>query len=474
MSVIRIENIGKRYLLNHQVQGNYRKTLRESIGSGVRSLLGRNRSQNRDPSNLKNSSLEPVTEDFWALKDISCQIHQGERVGIIGRNGAGKSTLLKILSRITEPTTGEIFLKGRVASLLEVGTGFHPELTGRENIFLNGSVLGMSKAEIRRKFDEIVSFAEVEKFLDTPVKRYSSGMYVRLAFAVAAHLEPEILIVDEVLAVGDAAFQKKCLGKMETVAREGRTILFVSHNMAAIQSLCSRALWLEQGELLKAGDAGQVVSQYLQTSFSSVTQQQWDEITTAPGNDKVRIHRACVRPTAPIRPAVRGDSHALDSSTSHHKLLNNNASATPITVETPFVIEFEYWNLQPGARLNLSLHLYNEQGIMVFNALPISETTWQGKPFPVGLFRDRCYIPGNLMNDGIHSVELLVVKDDTLLVYKHSDILAFDVRDAIAMRGAWYGKWAGAVRPQLDWTTERIGATLPQGAMEIAAELWVQ
>lgn len=208
-------------------------------------------------------------EEFWALKDVSFDIQQGDRVGIIGRNGAGKSTLLKILSRITEPTSGKVSIKGRVASLLEVGTGFHPELSGRENIFLNGAILGMSKAEIKKKFDEIVAFAEVEKFLDTPVKRYSSGMYVRLAFAVAAHLEPEILIVDEVLAVGDAQFQKKCLGKMEEVGKEGRTVLFVSHNMSAIQNLCTKAIWLERGHLHREGDVTEQITSYLKVGLKS-------------------------------------------------------------------------------------------------------------------------------------------------------------------------------------------------------------
>lgn len=231
--IISVEGLGKSYTIRHEGQTNY-KSLREEIFKLPKRLLQRN-NQNQ--------------EEFWALKDVSFDVMPGDRVGIIGRNGAGKSTLLKLLSRITEPTTGRITLRGRIASLLEVGTGFHPELTGRENIFLNGAILGMSRAEVRRKFDEIVDFAGVEKFLDTPVKRYSSGMYVRLAFAVAAHLEPEILIVDEVLAVGDAEFQKKCLGKMEEVGKEGRTVLFVSHNMGAIEQLCKRILILKHGEL---------------------------------------------------------------------------------------------------------------------------------------------------------------------------------------------------------------------------------
>src|ERR1035437_1446245 len=229
---IKVEGLGKKYLLRHQQQGRSRyKSLRDVLTDKARSLLRLGQ---------RNGQANGTREEFWALKNVSFEIKQGEAVGIIGRNGAGKSTLLKLLSRITEPTTGRIEVEGRVASLLEVGTGFHPELTGRENIFLNGAILGMSGAEIRKKFDEIVAFAEVEKFLDTPVKRYSSGMYMRLAFAVAAHLEPEILVVDEVLAVGDAAFQKKCLGKMQDVGAQGRTVLFVSHAMPVILRLCNR------------------------------------------------------------------------------------------------------------------------------------------------------------------------------------------------------------------------------------------
>ncbi len=260
-TIIRVENLGKKYIIGHQQEGrsNY-VALRDVIANTAKSLVKRF---------TQPSQENPNKEEFWALKDVSFEIKQGECVGIIGRNGAGKSTLLKILSRITEPTTGLISIKGRVASLLEVGTGFHPELTGRENIYLNGAILGMSRVEIKKKFDEIVAFAEVEKFLDTPVKRYSSGMYVRLAFAVAAHLEPEILVVDEVLAVGDAAFQKKCLGKMGDVAtKEGRTVLFVSHNMAVIQKLCSQAIYISQGKIVKQGKVNRIVKSYLSSMES--------------------------------------------------------------------------------------------------------------------------------------------------------------------------------------------------------------
>jgi lipopolysaccharide transport system ATP-binding protein len=252
-SAIRVENLSKKYTIGHQRQEGY-ATLRDSIANTFK----------------RNKKKDSSSEEFWALKDVSFDINQGDRVGIIGRNGAGKSTLLKILSRITEPTNGSIRINGRVASLLEVGTGFHPELTGRENVYLNGAILGMSKTEIVRKFDEIVAFAEVEKFLDTPVKRYSSGMYVRLAFAVAAHLEPEILIVDEVLAVGDSQFQKKCLGKMEDIGKEGRTVLFVSHAMQAISQLTNRCILLGKGEVEFDGLTDRAVTLYLQSGRSRI------------------------------------------------------------------------------------------------------------------------------------------------------------------------------------------------------------
>ena len=262
-TVIKVENLSKKYTLRHQQTEQY-LALRDVITNGVKNFSKKVFS----PFTSNDSPLTETQEEFWALKDVSFEVKQGDRVGIIGRNGAGKSTLLKVLSRITEPTQGRITIKGRVASLLEVGTGFHPELTGRENIFLNGAILGMSRADIKLKFDEIVAFAEVEKFLDTPVKRYSSGMYVRLAFAVAAHLEPEILIVDEVLAVGDAQFQKKCLGKMEDVGKEGRTVLFVSHNIAMVKNLCSRGLVLENGYIICDSAVVNSISTYIKSSVS--------------------------------------------------------------------------------------------------------------------------------------------------------------------------------------------------------------
>jgi lipopolysaccharide transport system ATP-binding protein len=418
---IRVENLGKLY---RRGLCDTHKTLRDVLTNAtrrpaqiVRSLIN----GNHEPPTAKNT--------FWALRDVSFEIKQGEVLGVIGRNGAGKSTLLKILSRITEPTTGRVEGYGRVGSLLEVGTGFHPELTGRENVYLNGAILGMKRVEIARKFDEIVAFSEIEQFLDTPVKHYSSGMYMRLAFAVAAHLEPEILIIDEVLAVGDAAFQKKCLGKMDEVAKQGRTVLFVSHNMMAIESLCNRVIWLNDGQVVSDGPAGNVVSAYLQTSFSTLTEKHWDDMTTAPGNEQVRFHKASVRPT---------DGSSVDS----------------ITVRTPFVIEFQYWNLKPEAYLNLNFQLYNEQGIVVFEAGPIHEPIW--RPLPIGLFQDICHIPGNLLNDGMYRVVVQTVSNQGTLIHQEEDILVFDVQDTTDLRDGWFGKWGGTIRPILEWDRQLI------------------
>ncbi len=283
-TIIRVENLSKKYIIGHQKEGVHRyKALRDVIADGAKSVSRKF----LKPSDKKISN--PAREEFWALKDISFEIKQGDRVGIIGRNGAGKSTLLKILSRITEPTTGRICIKGRVASLLEVGTGFHPELTGRENIYLNGAILGMSKAEIKNKFDEIIAFAEVEKFLDTPVKRYSSGMYVRLAFAVAAHLEPEVLIVDEVLAVGDLHFQKKCLGKMEEVGKEGRTVIFVSHNISAIEALCQRGILLQHGNLCIDSNVQTAIQRYLEEATNNTNATLLEHRRDRKGSGKAKI-----------------------------------------------------------------------------------------------------------------------------------------------------------------------------------------
>jgi lipopolysaccharide transport system ATP-binding protein len=294
----------------------------------------------------------------------------------------------------------------------------------------------MKRSEIAAKFDEIVAFAEIDKFLDTPVKHYSSGMYMRLAFAVAAHLEAEILLVDEVLAVGDMDFQVKCLGKMNAVANDGRTVLFVSHNMAAVQTLCKRVISLHQGQILEDGQADKVVKKYLAAQSLSVTKESiWNDRSMAPGNDAVRLHRVRARPV-------------------------DGSPSDPITIQTAFVLEFEYWNLKPDLRLNLSLHLYNEQNTTVFNTFPVREPDWHGRPFPVGLFRSSCYVPGNLLNDGLHRVLLLVVKDQGVVILSVDDVLVFDVLDSTERRGNWHGKWEGAIRPDLEWSTEYLGNDL--------------
>ncbi|MDB9521104.1 ABC transporter ATP-binding protein [Dolichospermum circinale CS-1225] len=415
-TVIRVENLGKKYIIGHQQQERY-TALRDVITNKVKSI--------GSLINPQAKNENPAFEEFWALKDVSFDIKQGDRVGIIGRNGAGKSTLLKILSRITEPTTGSIKIKGRVASLLEVGTGFHPELTGRENIFLNGAILGMGKEEIKQKFDEIVAFAEVEKFLDTPVKRYSSGMYVRLAFAVAAHLEPEILIVDEVLAVGDAAFQKKCLGKMEDVGKQGRTVLFVSHNMTALRSLCDRSILLKLGSVLCQGETNKVISQYLDTVITSLDMEKhWDDPANAPGNEKVRLNYIGVFP-------------------------NNDTLNHELTIETPLIIECRYWNYLDGKELNFSLHLLNMEGFCIFASVSDSIIT------PSGLIKGSCYIPSNFLNDGSYQIMLMIVQDTSTVICSFHDIITFTIHD-IERHGNWHGKWPGIVRPNLAWKVENL------------------
>jgi len=407
-------------------QEQYR-TLRDSLSDAFVSPFRRARNLLRGQA----TGAADLDQTIWALQGISLEVKSGEVVGIIGRNGAGKSTLLKVLARITEPTEGYADIRGRVGSLLEVGTGFHPELTGRENIHLNAAILGMRRVEIQKKFDEIVAFSEIDKFIDTPVKHYSSGMYLRLAFAVAGHLDPEILLIDEVLAVGDAIFQKKCLSKMDDVANKGRTVLFVTHNMTAIQSLCKRVIWLHEGKIVEEGSPEMVVASYLKKSTSILSEQIWEEPITAPGNDKVRLRRLCVRPEC-------------------------SSVSNPITVRTPFVMEVEYWNFDPGACLNLSLFVYNEQGVVVFNTGPINEAIWNGNPFPMGLFHSVCHVPGNLLNAGTYRVSLLIVKDQKYHIYRREDALVFDVTDVPRGHTSWYGKFHGVVRPDLKWTTDLV------------------
>lgn len=422
---IHVYNLSKQYRIGKVLNGysTLRETLTERLVRPMRwagQLLQHGVSDQDKPD-----------ESIWALRNVSFSVRPGEVIGIIGRNGAGKSTLLKILSQITEPSEGFADIYGRVASLLEVGTGFHPELTGRENAYLNGAILGMPKAEIERKFDEIVAFAGVEKFIDTPVKHYSSGMCVRLAFAVAAHLEPEILIIDEVLAVGDAVFQKKCLGKMEGVAKEGRTVLFVSHNMLAVQNLCHRVLWLDDGQVVEDGIPGEVVVNYLRTAASSLTEQVWDDVMQAPGNHKVRLHKVLARGS-------------------------NNERPEHITTNNPCAIEVTYWNQVQNAALHVTLHVYTEQGILAFSTGSAQAATLEDVTLDVGLYRSVCYIPGNLLNSGVHRIVLLVVENRTHVIYRHEDVLSFEVLEMGKRQFGWQGREPGAVRPHLEWMTDRV------------------
>jgi len=368
---------------------------------------------------------DDLPDRFWALKDISFDIVQGDRVGIIGRNGAGKSTLLKILSRITAPTEGRVYIKGKVASLLEVGTGFHGELTGRENIFLNGAILGMKKRQIARKLDEIIDFSGIENHIDTPVKRYSSGMYVRLAFAVAAHLESDILIADEVLAVGDAEFQKKAIGKMQELSTgNGRTVLFVSHQMSAVRSLCTKGILLKAGTITKTGDLEDVVADYMRSSpsaNSSITDRAWD-FADAPGSDEIKIR-----------------SVKIESATDF------------LTVMTPFTVRTEFWSTLDVAPINVSLHVYDMADTQIFNIMTKSIQLERG------LCRAEFEFPANLMNDGTYYLDINYVFDTSRSLFFHKHCLQFEIADE-RERSNWHAKWPGFVRPTLIPTSiARIG-----------------
>ncbi len=405
---ISVEGLGKCYRIHHRA--NRPKTLAEAVHAVAASPFKYLADRIRKPDE---------TELFWALKDVSFEVKRGEVIGIIGRNGAGKSTLLKILSKITDPTEGRATIRGRVNSLLEVGTGFHPELSGRENIYMNAAMHGMKRAEINAKLDEIVGFAEVEQFIDTPVKRYSSGMYTRLAFAVAAHLEPEIMIVDEVLAVGDAAFQKKCLGKMSDVSKAGQTVLFVSHNMAAIQTLCGSAIWLEKGHVVERGDCMHVVGQYLQRGNIGSMERTWEDANQAPGDSVVRLRHVSIAP-------------ANDDDPKH------------MTVRTPVALEFLFENYVSDTELNLSIVLYNIEGVCIFN------TGSGARRAPKGMLKGRFVIPADFLNDAVYSVRVLIVKDSSVILLDIHDVVTFEIHD-IERGGAWYGKWIGAIRPTFEW-----------------------
>jgi lipopolysaccharide transport system ATP-binding protein len=423
-AMVQVRDLGKRYVLGKAASGT---TLREAIVSGVKA-----------PLRLLSKGSRPPQDEFWALKDVSFDITAGEAVGIIGRNGAGKSTLLKILSRITSPTKGEVRLHGKVASLLEVGTGFHAELSGRENIFLNGAIMGMTRAEVRARFDEIVAFAEVDKFLDTPVKRYSSGMYVRLAFAVAAHLQPEILVVDEVLAVGDASFQKKCLGKMQTVASAGRTVLFVSHNMAAISRLCTRAILLSDGTIAGDGPVAKVAGIYAGGTFGeSPTEVDFRRRGKIPSSEHVRLLAA--------------------------RLIGDQPGSPTVDIRRPFSLQFDFEVLTERYLLHPNFHLYNEEGACVFVSAD-GYVREDQRPRPAGIYRSTVTVPGNFMAEGMFSIDFAISTLDPMIIHLHErGLFSFRIHDPAegdSARGVFAGPFPGAVRPMLPWSIEALGSVL--------------
>ncbi len=414
---IRVEKLGKRYRIG-ALQTGYR-TLRETLAERFQSGAGRLPAE----SESENS--------FWALRDISFEIKQGQVVGVIGRNGAGKSTLLKILSRVTDPTEGFAEIRGRVGSLLEVGTGFHPELTGRENIYLNGAILGMKRSEIEKKFDEIIAFSEVEKFIDTPVKRYSSGMYLRLAFAVAAHLEPEILVVDEVLAVGDAEFQRKCLGKMSDVAQQGRTVLFVSHNMSAILRLTEETLVIDKGHLALRAPTPEAVDYYLSRGFAREGDREWltDEVPAD---------------AYPFRPmAIR--------------IVNTQGQVTDTVRSTePATVEVDYRLDEPITGLRVGIYLMSTRGEYVFTSFDTDEPALfeQFGTRPAGLYTSRCRLPADLLNEGRFVIGVNASSYRIKRYFWDEQALTFSVDAAGAPGMQWPEPRLGPVRPRLNWQIE--------------------
>ncbi|MEA3440773.1 MAG: ABC transporter ATP-binding protein [Chloroflexota bacterium] len=425
---IRVEDLGKQYTIGTSPE-RY-QTFRDSIASSITAPFR----QIRDLVNSDgDGSKKRITgsDHIWALRHVSFDIHKGQVIGVIGRNGAGKSTLLKILSRITEPTEGQAEIHGRVGSLLEVGTGFHPELTGRENIYLNGAILGMKRSEIDQKFDEIVAFSEVEKFIDTPVKRYSSGMYLRLAFAVAAHLEPEILVVDEVLAVGDAEFQRKCLGKMSSVAQEGRTVLFVSHNMSAILRLTHETLVLEKGELIMRAQSPKAVEHYLSSGYAQLGERLWtrDEI---PPN---------AHPFYPKAVRVRD---------SHGRVVDTLRSTEPITLEIEYRLE------APITGLRVGVYLMTTRGEFVFTSFDTDdqEQYEQHSLRQAGTYISRCHIPSDFLNEGRYVLGINASTYKIRRYFQDEQALTFTIDSTGAPGMQWIESRLGPVRPRLDWQIE--------------------
>ena len=431
-AAISIRGLSKRYALGGRE--SY-QTAREAVMSGVRRATGWARRPRAVTSGTAADGRGEAAT-LWALRDVSFDVRPGEVVGIVGRNGAGKSTLLKVLSRVTSPTAGSVEMTGRVGSLLEVGTGFHPELTGRENIYLNGAILGMSRAEVRKQFDAIVEFAGVGKFLDTPVKRYSSGMYMRLAFSVAAHLDSEILIVDEVLAVGDATFQKKCLGKMREISTHGRTVLFVSHSMPAILNLCQSVILLDQGSLVARGAPQESTRLYLSQGASRAAERVWATPGVAPGDQTARLRAVRVRNAA-------------------------GEVAESIDVAEAFAVEVEYWNMEQGRKPTVSLQFFNEDGVLLFVSNDFNNERWWSTPRDTGVVRAACRVPPNLLAEGTFFVLAAVCSYDPDEIHAlEKDAVAFqvtDARDAHRLKEKYARPWPGAMRPHLDWVVSHEG-----------------
>jgi lipopolysaccharide transport system ATP-binding protein len=428
---IKVENLSKAYQLGEIGTG----TISRDLERWVAKLRGK-----EDPflkiGEANDRATKGTSDVVWSLKDINFEINQGDAVGIIGRNGAGKSTLLKLLSRVTSPTTGNIKVKGRIASLLEVGTGFHPELTGRENIYLNGAILGMRKKEIDRKFDEIVDFSGVERYIDTPVKRYSSGMYVRLAFAVAAHLESEILIVDEVLAVGDAEFQKKCLGKMGEVSKgEGRTVLFVSHNMAAVTTLCNNCILLKNGTIKSFGSTGFVIDKYIMSGNSFE-----GEILEADIKYEQKYEWAKIKAIRTI--GLKGTT--------------NNFG-----INEAIKIEMEYEVLRDGEMIHSSVHILDNLGNCILasfngNSANTAVDPLYNKPLDKGTYRAVCTIPPFLLNDTSYLISCFLVPKNISELAIVREALSITINETGEMREEYTGSWIGLIRPKLHWFSSKL------------------
>ena len=429
---LRVEGLGKRYRLGETVGGFRDRALSEEVFTRVRQL-GRRRGVPAD--------------EVWALRDVSFEIAAGERVGIIGRNGAGKSTLLKLLSRVTAPTEGRADTWGRVGALLEVGTGFHPELTGRENIFLSGAILGMSRRELRTKLDAIVDFAGIDRFLDTPIKRYSSGMNLRLAFAVAAHLEPEILLVDEVLAVGDAEFQRKCLARMEELGSHGRTVVFISHNLPVVSRLCERVLVLDHGSIAFEGTPQQATDYYLGAELVSVAERRWAKPGDAPGDDAARLRAVRVRDAA-------------------------GGVAETVSINEPFEIEVDYWQLvaRSDVRPVVVLWLHNHEGTVLFQTADESNQIWRHRDRGRGVVTSRCRIPPNLLAEGRFSVTVTLSTSEPYTRHLvEAEVVSFEVVEAsagVTVRGGATSDWPGVVRPWFDWNVS-AEAEMSGGAEDV-------